>query len=476
VFGDKGASFFPDNPEAAVLAMNSETGRFVIASLNPSVSFTPGDINRLPLFPVENSIEIFAIIYDAFATHESHREPSVEFKSPGPSPWRYAQDWAQRAVDRAEGEPLPPYEPEFDEPEPEAYVSFAIGVALGRFDTNGEGILSDSPEGALPAGILFITGDDTLADSLSHPAAANIRSEWDKNQNQILKGKKQDLRDWLRKDFFTYHKALYENRPIYFPLSSEKRNFVAYVSIHRFADNTLQTLLADHLNPALRKLDGQIADLNQARASSDKKTAASAEKQYGTISRLRDELADFIKAVSQCAERGAPPTDAACKPRELDAPFHMDLDDGVMINSAALWPLLAPQWADPKKWWKQLCEASGKKDYDWAHLAKRYFPTRVDEKCKTDPSLAVAHGCFWKYHPAKAYAWELRLQDEIKPEFLIEEDGAAAAREKYLKENRAEAAAAREKEMVRRERKVAKGAQVEEDLAESAESELEGDE
>ena len=51
----------------------------------------------------------------------------------------------------------------------------------------------------------------------------------------------------------------------------------------------------------------------------------------------------------------------------------------------------------------------------------RYWPTRVDAKCQRDPSLGVAHGCFWRYHPARAWAWELRLQDEIGPEFRIEE-------------------------------------------------------
>ena len=99
----------------------------------------------------------------------------------------------------------------------------------------------------------------------------------------------------------------------------------------------------------------------------------------------------------------------------------MDLDDGVMVNSAALWPLLEPQWKEPKKWWKELATAQGKKDYDWSHLAARYFPTRVDAKCQQDPSLGVAHGCFWRYHPARAWAWELRLQDEIGPDFRIEE-------------------------------------------------------
>ena len=33
-----------------------------------------------------------------------------------------------------------------------------------------------------------------------------------------------------------------------------------------------------------------------------------------------------------------------------------------------------------------------KGDYDWAHLAMNYWPERVREKCKTDKSLAIAHG------------------------------------------------------------------------------------
>ena len=140
-------------------------------------------------------------------------------------------------------------------------------------------------------------------------------------------------------------------------------------------------------------------------------------------------------------------------PREVDARYVPDLDDGVMINSAALWPLLAPQWKDPKKWWKELANAEGKKDYDWAHLAMRYWPTRVDAKCQQDPSLGVAHGCFWKYHPARAWAWELRLQDEIGPDFRIEEPpyrgdgGDTEHRAAYLRDHAEEAVEAIEKEV-----------------------------
>jgi len=142
----------------------------------------------------------------------------------------------------------------------------------------------------------------------------------------------------------------------------------------------------------------------------------------------KDELEEFIGHVQQCADKGPLPPEVAagkaqCPRRECDAAYDPNLDDGVMINSAALWPLLDPLWKDPKKWWQELAWANpkGNKDYDWSHLAMKYWPTRVDAKCQEDPSLGVAHGCFWKYQPAKAWKWELRLQDEIGPDFRIEE-------------------------------------------------------
>jgi len=453
IFSTTGTSLFPADPESVVCLMNATSSRAVLQSLNPGTHFEVRDANRLPMRPMPLSTNIMGLVYRAFEHHESCRETSVEFIRPASSAWRSAQHWAQLAVDRPEGAALPAYEPKPDPPDGKAPLSFAIGVALGRFGAAGEGIFSAAPKTAVPEGIIFVGPSDAYADSLTHAGVAPVLAAYDIFTSD---GKKPPLRDWLRRDFFAYHKALYENRPIYFPLSSEKKSFVAWVSIHRFTDATLSTLLADHLHPVLRQIDAEIRDANTARASSDKKAAIAAGKAYDAAKRLRDELADFIASVTQCAERGAPPTDASCSRREVDAMFSMDLDDGVMINSAALWSLLAPQWNDPKKWWKQLCLAEGKKDYDWAHLAKRYFPTRVDEKCKKDPSLAVAHGCFWRYHPAKAYAWELRLEDEIRPDFTIDEVGSTEARAAYLVEHAAEAETAREKERARRQRKAAK--------------------
>src|SRR5690606_28978279 len=131
LFDGKGRSVFPVTGWANLLCvLNTYVTQQTVSSLNPGVDFAVGDVNRIPLRQVHGAAFISRTIHAAFTLHESHREPSVEFKSPGPSTWRYAQDWAQRAVDRAKGEPLPPYEPEFDPPEPTSFVSFAIGVAL----------------------------------------------------------------------------------------------------------------------------------------------------------------------------------------------------------------------------------------------------------------------------------------------------------------------------------------------------------
>jgi hypothetical protein len=455
IFGSKGRSVFGDDRANTTCLLNSTRARQIATSLNPTIDFAVGDVERLPFERIDGADRILSIIERTFREHSEAHEPSVlDARCHGPSAWSSVQAWAQRAVDRPDGAPLPPYVPGYEPPDPEASVSFAIGVAFGRFGANGEGIFQATPKSALPAGVMFVGPSDAYPDSLTHPSLVAVLAAWESFAPPS--GKKPALRDWLRKDFFAYHKALYESRPIYLPLSSERKSFVAWINIHRFTAATLPTLLADHLNPVLRQLDAEIHDANAARASSDKKTAIAAGKVYDSAKRLRDELGEFIAAVTECAYRGAPPADW----REVDASFSMELDDGVMINSAALWPLLEPQWSDPKKWWKQLCFPEGKKDYDWAHLAKRYFPTRVVGKCQKDPSLAVAHGCFWRYHPDKAFTWELRLQDEIRPNFTLDEPGSDEARASWQRESAADSEAAREKERVRRERKAAKQDQI----------------
>ena len=78
-------------------------------------------------------------------------------------------------------------------------------------------------------------------------------------------------------------------------------------------------------------------------------------------------------------------------------------DDGVQITAAPLWSLFRhkPWQKVLKDTWTKL----EKGDYDWAHLAMSYWPDRVREKCKTDKSLAIAHGLEHLYvEPAPKHA------------------------------------------------------------------------
>ena len=468
IFGDKARSVFPDRPEQVLALLNAAETRSLVEDLNPTIDFTVGDLKRVPYSSSPHALAVLEVIDQAFSEHEAHRETSVEFRMPGASPWQRAQEWAQKVIDLPKGEPLPDYVEELVAESATDHFSFALGVALGRFSFKGEGILDPSKHDlnqALPAGILFL--DTTLSmqdrrDSLGHPATAPLLEAWEHHEH-ALGTNRGFLRAWLAFDFFKdVHKGMYENRPIHWPLSSASRTFVAFINIHRFNDQTLRILLGDHLNPTLSRLEGELTDLRAARDGTDKSALRTVEKRFEIVKKARDELEAFIALVEQSADRGAPPIDATCPPRERDAGYDPDLDDGVMINSAALWPLLEPQWKEPKKWWKEVSEAKGKKDYDWSHLAMRYWPNRVDKKCRADPSLAVAHGCFWRYHPARAWARELRLQDEIGEDFRIEEapyrpggrdvggNGDRTHRDAYLNEHPEEALAAIEKEAVRR--------------------------
>ena len=99
---------------------------------------------------------------------------------------------------------------------------------------------------------------------------------------------------------------MYENRPIYFPLSSQRKHFVTFISIHRWVDNTLQTLLAEFLIPELNQFEGELHDLIAASHHGDRKAQSEAENRYNDARVLYDELKAFINLVRQCVESGPP--------------------------------------------------------------------------------------------------------------------------------------------------------------------------
>ena len=179
------------------------------------------------------------------------------------------------------------------------------------------------------------------------------------------------LRDYFRKPsgFFADHLKRYSKSrrqaPIYWPLSTAKGSYTLWVYYHRLSDQTLHTALADFVDPKIKDVRAEISLLREANTN------------RGRMEELLDlegELLDFRTEIE----------------RIIKLPWQPNLNDGVLITAAPLWPLFRlPKWRkDLKACWDKL----EKDDYDWAHLAYTIWPKRVEEACKTDRSIAITHG------------------------------------------------------------------------------------
>lgn len=182
------------------------------------------------------------------------------------------------------------------------------------------------------------------------------------------------LRDYFRKPtaFFANHLKRYSKSrrqaPIYWPLSTPSGSYTLWIYYHRLTDQTLYTCVNDFVEPKLKQVTGEAARLRQkaTRSSAD-------EKELERLSGLELELKDFRDELLRLAKFWKP-----------------NLNDGVQITAASLWRLF--QHRPWQKKLKETWEALEAGQYDWAHLAYSIWPDRVREKCRTDKSLAIAHG------------------------------------------------------------------------------------
>ena len=267
-------------------------------------------------------------------------------------------------------------------------LSWAIGVVFGRFDwrlATGERTAPPEPEpfdpllatspGMLPHGAEpFHHHSGILVDDSGHPH--DLPHLIEEVLNRVRVPVPDNVRRWLQKDFFTFHLKLYSKSrrkaPIYWPLSTASGSYTLWIYYPSLTSQTLFTAVNDFLdgpNGKLTQVSRECAELRQkgsSRSSED-------EKRYEMLQTFEQELTDF--------------RDTLLKIAPTYQPHH---DDGVQITAAPLWALFRH-----KPWQKVLKDTwvkLEKGEYDWAHLAMNYWPERVREKCKTDKSLAIAHG------------------------------------------------------------------------------------
>ena len=185
------------------------------------------------------------------------------------------------------------------------------------------------------------------------------------------------LRDYFRKPagFFADHLKRYSKSrrqaPIYWPLSTASGSFTLWIYYHRLTPDTLYKCVQQFVNPKLADVEKELTHLRTVLAANE--GGAKERKRLEELEDIRRELIELRTELELWAPKWKP-----------------NLNDGVLITAAPLWKLFRlPKWQkDLKACWQELERG----DYDWAHLAYTLWPDRVREKCRTDRSLAIAHG------------------------------------------------------------------------------------
>ena len=213
------------------------------------------------------------------------------------------------------------------------------------------------------------------------------------------------LREYFQSpdQYFDGHQKRYSKSrrqaPIYWPLSTPSRSYTLWLYYHFINDQVLFTCVNDLVDPKLRQVS---EDTNRLRAQ--KGRSASDEKELERLTDFERELKDFRTELLRVA--------AFWKP---------NLNDGVQINASPLWKLFQHKpWQNKLKETWELLERG---DYDWAHLAYSIWPERVREKCKTDKSLAIAHGLETLYVEPKTGTKKkkIKLKEEDVLDSLFDE-------------------------------------------------------
>lgn len=314
--------------------------------------------------------EVDAIAFDLYGFSEADRKATLG--SPG----------LDKAIDIDEDddEGNVPEAPVLD-----ALLSWTVGVVFGRFDwrlATGERTAPHEPDpfdplpakspGMLPDGVeSFHAHAGILVDDQGHPHdLVRLVEEVLARVNVAVPD---DVRRWLQKDFFAFHLQRYSKSrrkaPIYWPLATTSGSYTLWLYYPSLSSQTLYTAINDFVEPKLKQVGDDVAALRNKGAARTRDD----ERQFETLQAFELELIELRDTLLNIAPH-----------------YHPNHDDGVQITAAPLWPLFRH-----KPWQKVLKDTWAKLekgDYDWAHLAMNYWPARVREKCKTDKSLAIAHG------------------------------------------------------------------------------------
>lgn len=471
IFDVAGSSLFPQDIPLLLSVLNSKFAAYVLKLLNPTVNFQVGDLARLPI-PVSHGVALQSLVGQAVIIaklNTAKDETSYDFIAP--SPWRvglgdmtaaqarlaelereiddevyrlYAISDEDRAAIEAElaGEPITDEDnaeyatenTDEEGPEPpmtieelaDRWISYAVGIVLGRFQPGdlgslgsavyrredfivgslsapnddefdnlvgqsdrfsyidkggGRHMFSSETEAALkelavPDGISVLDQEHArdLPNLVERALTLMLGSE--ETQEVIEAGAGGDLRKFIQRKFFTqHHIKLYRKRAVYWSIQSRDLSYGFVLFHEKIHKDTFYVLQRDYLDIKRNRIALRLEEIQNRLESAQGREGKRIETEMAEQQELAEELGQFAKDLEDITQNGYEP-----RPNWID--------DGVILRMAPLWKVIPVWQKEPKKYWDRL--ASG--DYDWSHIAMHYWPERAREKCKTNKSYAIAHG------------------------------------------------------------------------------------
>lgn len=189
-----------------------------------------------------------------------------------------------------------------------------------NFSFTHDGTFTIDPDAIIPV----LPSDAPFYDNLRNYVIEFIKMVWEEenlqeNLNFIEKCLGKSLDDFLMKDFWKFHKKMYQNRPIYWEFASKKGAFRALVYAHRMDRYTVEVLRSKYLLPYIGHIERKIAALELRQ---NELTTAERRELDTLRTKTLPELREYHRRVEKVAAETAARTEV------------FDLDDGIIRNHA----------------------------------------------------------------------------------------------------------------------------------------------
>lgn len=435
VFDINGMSAFPpiDEVEYILGIVNSAPARFLLSSINPTIAFQVGDIERLPI-PGKRSakiVELVAKCVDLVRQDSHENEATSDFIQPlqaisarnirkdqlaaleaevdsevsrlyGLNEEDLAAiDLELNGLADAGGDQDSEDDTESDDDENDAevtrdlspadwgrsWVSYALGTVLGRFEIGQPGGLGcgDFSETTVTEIRKLIDPDGIMPCDAGHPqdiatravACLELMLGASEARTAIRTATATDgepveaLRGWLDRFAGTPDKSFWK---YHHQLYRKRPVYWPFQSPKKtFTLWVFHEKLGPNTLHTLKELTDVRLNLLEREITDLRPSAAINRAKAKDLDKLID-MGDDLREFS------------ARLKAHIDTGYGSCIDDGVLLNAAPLHDLF-PSWPDTAAAWKELAA----KKYEWSHQAMRHWPDRVTEACRSNRSFAIAH-------------------------------------------------------------------------------------